>query len=32
VYRLAKELAVGTGPNARHVGPHRGYRPHAPGW
>ena len=24
VYRLAEELAVGTGPSARHVGPHRG--------
>lgn len=30
VYRLAEELAVGTGPSARHVGPHRGYRPRAP--
>jgi hypothetical protein len=28
VYRLAKELAVGRGPSARHVGPHRGS--HAP--
>jgi hypothetical protein len=26
VYRLAEELAVGTGPSARHVGPHRGSR------
>ena len=30
VYRLAEELAVGTGPSARHVGAHGGYRPHAP--
>ena len=28
VYRLAEELAVGTGPSTRHVGPHRGS--HAP--
>jgi hypothetical protein len=30
VYRLAEEFAVGTGPSARDVGPHRSYRPHAP--
>jgi hypothetical protein len=30
VYRLAEELAVGTGPSARHVGANHEYKPHAP--
>jgi hypothetical protein len=30
VYRLAEELAVGTGPSAWHVRAHHGYEPRAP--